>query len=133
MNVSRTPAPSTRAILAEVGGAIVGGLVMAPLLALLVSPFFRGMGMGLLSIQVFAAVAGFGIGAGVGAALAGRAMDQRGTWWLGSLLGVLTAAVVILVLRLLNINVGGLFGILYVGVPLTLAAAVVGYNLRRHP
>jgi hypothetical protein len=135
MSASRARALSAWAILAEVAGAIIGGIVIAPLAAILVGFLFMGagLGMGLLSVQVFAAVAGFGAGAGVGAALAGRAMGQRGTWWLGSALGVATAAAVILVMRLLQINAGGLLGILWVGAPLTLIAAVAGYNLRRRP
>lgn len=133
MSVSRAPAPSALVLLAEAGGAIVGGVVLAPLAAVLFGYLFMGagLGMGLLSVQVFAAVGGFGAGAGIGAALAGRAMGQRGTWWLGVILGLVTAVVVILAIRLLNLNAGGLFGIFWVGAPLTLIAAVVGYNLRR--
>lgn len=133
MGVSRRPAPTARALLGEIGGAIVGGIIVAPLAALIVGLLFMGagLGMGLLSLQVFAAVAGFGLGAGAGAALAGRALGQRGAWWLGALLGVATALAFILVVRLLNLNVGGLLGILWVGAPLTLIAAVAGYNLRR--
>lgn len=133
--MSASRASSAWAILTQVAGAIVGGVVLAPLAAILAGLLLSGagLGMGLLSVQVFAAVAGFGAGAGVGAALAGRAMGQRGTWWLGAALGVVTAAAVILIMRLLQINAGGLFGILWVGAPLTLIAAVVGYNLRWRP
>lgn len=134
LSSSGSPAtPSAKDILAEVGAAIVGGVIGAPLLAILAGFLFMnaGLGMGLLAVQVFAAVGGFGLGAGLGAALAGRALGQGGTWWLGVALGVATAAAVVLVLRLLNLNVGGLFGIFFVGAPLTLIAAVAGYNLRR--
>jgi hypothetical protein len=124
---------SPRAILAEVGGAILGGLVLAPILGYGTGFLFQGsgLGMGIVSLMVFAAVIGFGVGGGIGAALAGRAMGERGSLWLAVLLGGLSGVVSILVLRLLNINVGGLLGILGVGVPLVLAAAVLGYNLRR--
>jgi len=64
------PAPSTfpppLALLAELLGAIVGGFVFALLLALVVSLIFAnaGLGMGLLTLQVYAGIIGFGVGAG---------------------------------------------------------------------
>jgi hypothetical protein len=123
---------STLVILAEIGAAILGGLVLAPIFGYGAMFLFSGagLGMGLLSVAVFAAVIGFGIGGGAGAAIAGRALGQRGSAWLAILSGGLSGVVVILFLRLLNINVGGLVGILVVGVLVVLAAAVVGYNLR---
>ncbi len=132
---SRSSSPSLLGVLAQLGGAIIGGLVLAPLLALGVSQVLvlmglaQQLGMGLLSVQVFMAIIGFGAGAGFGVALVGRLMRQPGNMWLAVAGGAATAALVILVMRLLNI--GGLGGILWVGLLLALAAAVGGYNLRR--
>lgn len=122
---------SAVAILAEVGGAIVGGLGGAVAFYFLAFFLFRGadLGLGLLAVQVFGAVIGFGAGAGLGTALAGRLVGQPGSWWMATLAGAGTALVVILVLRLLN--VGGLGGVLFAGIPLTLIAAVAGYQFGR--
>lgn len=132
MGQQATPAPRTAlAIVAEVVGALLMGLLMAALFGLLAGLLFQGagLGMGLLVVQLWAAVVGLGFGGGVGAAIAGRLMGQRGSWWLGALAGAVTGFLTILLMRLLN--VGGLQGLLVVGVALSLAAAVAGYNLRR--
>lgn len=132
MRSTATPVPrSFVAILAEVGGAIVVGLLMAVAFGLLTAVLFQGagLGMGLLVVQLWGAMVGFGVGAGVGAAAAGRFLGQSGSWWMGSLAGAATGFLTILLMRLLNI--GGLGGLIVVGVALTLLAAVAGYNLRR--
>jgi hypothetical protein len=133
MDLAKPPALTPIVILAEVGAAILGGLLLAPIFGYGAMFLFSGagLGMGLLSVAVFAAVIGFGAGGGAGAAIAGRALCQRGSPWLAVLGGGLSGVIVILVLRLLNINVGGLFGIAGVGVPIVLAVAVLCYNLRR--
>jgi hypothetical protein len=131
---SASPRPlSAMVILAEVGAAILGGLLLAPIFGYGSMYLFSGagLGMGLLSVAVFAAVIGFGIGGGAGAAIAGRALKQRGSLWAAMISGGLSGVAVILFLQLLRINVGGLGGILVVGVLVVLAAAVVGYNLPR--
>lgn len=132
---SAAASPSIPAILAEVGGAILGGVVLTPVfgygLGWLLSG--RDLGMALLSLMVFAGTIGFGAGAGVGAALAGRLLGQRGSVWLAVSGGALSSVLVILALRLLRLNVGGLFGIFWVAVPIVILAAVGGYNLRRRP
>lgn len=122
---------SAATLLAEIGGAIVGGIVMGAAFYFLTFFLFQGagLGMGLLSLQVFGAVIGFGLGAGLGAALAGRLVGHPGNWWVAALAGTATAVIVILALRLFNI--GGLGGILFAGIPLTLIAAVVGYQVGR--
>lgn len=128
-------APTLLGLMAQLGGALLGGLVLAPLLALGVSQVLvlmgvaQQLGMGLLSVQVFIAIIGFGAGAGFGAALAGRLLRQPGNMWLAVAGGAVTGVLVILAMRLLN--VGGLGGILWVGLLLALAAAIGGYNLRR--
>lgn len=123
--------PPLPAILAELGGAILGGLILAPVFYLAVGFAMLGsdLGMGVLSLQVFAAILGFGVGAGVGAALGGRLLGQRGSAWLAVLTSVLGGALVILAMRLLNVR--GLFGILGVGLLVAPGLAIVGYNLRR--
>lgn len=133
MQTTRPAGRSALAIAAEVGGAIVGGLILAPLSAYLVGLLLLSaqLGMGLLSLQVFAAVIGFGVGAGAGAAVAGRLLGQQGRAWPAMLAGGAAGVLVVLVMRLLN--VGGLLGILGVGAPLVLVAAVLAYNLVRRP
>lgn len=126
--------PSLPGVLAQTGGAILGGLILAPLLALGVSQVLvllgvaQQPGMGLLSVQLFTAIIGFGAGAGFGAVLAGRLMSQPGNMWLAVASGAVTAVLVILVIGLLGI--GGLGGMLWAGLLLSLAAAVGGYNVR---
>ncbi len=134
MQTSTSPRPlSAMTVLAQAGGAVVGGVVLAALAYLGVGYALIGsdLGMGVLSLQVFGIIIGFGAGAGLGAALVGRMRGQGGSTWLAVALGALTGVAVILVMRLLNI--GGLGGILGVGIPLVLAAAIAGYNLRRRP
>jgi hypothetical protein len=122
--------PPPKIVLAELGGALVGGLIIAPLAYLLVGVLFMGagLGMGLLTLQVFGIVIGFGLGAGLGAGLVGRWMGQPGNFWLAMAAGGATALIVVLGMRLLN--VGGLGG-LFVGIPLALIAAIIGLNARR--
>lgn len=131
MSSSTSTAPSVGSLLAQLAGAIVGGALVA------IAAYFAvgyallplELGMGLLSIQLFAVIIGFGAGAGLGAAAAGRITGRRGSWWAGTLAGALTGVIVILVMRLLN--VGGLGALLGVGVSLVLIAALAGYNLVR--
>lgn len=133
MNSSRSAGPPRAlAILAEVGGALLGGIVLAIALYYVVWLLFRGagLGMGLLSLQVFGAAIGFGAGAGAGAALAGRLHGQHGNPWLAIAAGAVTGVVVILAVRYLFVR-AGLLGILWIGAPLTLTAAVLAYNVRR--
>lgn len=125
--------PSVSAILAEIGGAVLGGVVLAPICGYALGWLLSGadLGMGLLSLMVFAGTVGFGAGAGAGAALAGRLLGQGGSLWLAVGGGAVSSVVVILALRLLRINVGGLLNIFWVAVPIVILAAVAGYNLRR--
>lgn len=132
MGSSAVQAPrSVGAILAEIGGAVVGGLVLAVAGYFLAFVLFRGagLGMGLLTVQIFGAVLGFGVGAGIGTAVVGRLLGQRGSWWIAVLASVGSGAAALLIMRLLNL--GGLGGLLVVGVGVTLLAAVAGYNVRR--
>lgn len=128
---TRAAAPAALGILVQVGGAIVGGLIGALLsyVAIGYALLPLQIGMGLLVIQLWAAVAGFGIGAGLGAGLASRAMGGAGNLWLAMLVGGLTGFLVILLIRLLSF--GGLGTLLYVGLPITLIAAVVANNWGR--
>lgn len=128
---SASASPSVPAILAEVGGAILAGLIMAAVFGYGLGLVLQGsgLGMGLLSLMVFAAAIGFGAGAGAGATLAGRLLGQRGNAWLAMAAGAVGSTVVILAMRLLR--VGGLFEILAVAALVSLALAVVAYNSGR--
>ena len=65
MRVSPTSVRSIAAILAQVGGAIVGGALLAAAGYLGVSLLFMraDLGMALLGLQVYGIVLGFGVGA----------------------------------------------------------------------
>jgi hypothetical protein len=135
MQSSPAPAsPTAVAILAEVGGAIVGGIVLAALFYLGGFILFSGagLGMGLLTVQIFAAILGVGVGAAVGAALAGRLFGQRGSPWLAVLGSVLVGVVAALALRYGNLRIDPFLWPV-VAAPLVIAGAVVGYNARRRP
>ena len=122
-------------IIAEVVGAVVGGVILAILGYVVLNLLLAGanLGMVLLALQVFAAILGFGLGAGLGVALAGRLLGQHGQIWLAVAAAILTGGAVILVMRLLNLNLGGLIGIAGVAIPLVIGAAVLAYNLGRRP
>lgn len=132
---SHPPSPSLLTLVFQVIGAIIGGLLFGVLLAYLVSVLLMALGvaqqlgMGLLAVQVFLAIIGFGAGAGLGAALVGRLSGQTGNLWLAMLAGAATGVLVVLAMRLLRI--GGLGALLWVGLSLTLAAAIGAYYLRR--
>ncbi len=121
--------PSIGVILGQLVGALMGGLVVAALLyfGLGYALLGAGLGMGLLTIQVFGIVIGFGAGAGLGVGVAGRWLGQPGNTWLAAISGAVTGLLVVLILRLLNL--GGLGGLLWVGLPLTIIDALVVYNL----
>jgi len=133
MGTPSSPIPSLPVVIGEVVGAVLGGGVLA--IASYFVPYLllagADLGMGLLSLQVFAAIVGFGVGAGLGVALAGQLAGQPGRPWLAVVSALFTGGAVILVMRLLNITLGGLFGIAGVAAPLVILAAVVAYNLRR--
>lgn len=125
-----------RFLLGQFGGAVLGGVLVAPLAYVITGYAFMGagLGMGLLTVQLFGIIVGFGIGAGLGAGLVGRWQKQPGSIWLailfGAVVGLITGPGAVLLLRAIGgINVLG--GILVLGIPLTLIAAVVGYNVRR--
>jgi hypothetical protein len=66
--------PSIAAVLAEIGGALLGGAVVGAISGVGAQVLLSGagLGMGLLVAAIFAVIVGFGAGAGAGAALAGR-------------------------------------------------------------
>lgn len=133
MRSQTTPAAVTApAILAELVGAILGGLILAVALYFGIGFALIGsdLGMGVLTLQVYGAILGFGIGAGVGAAIAGRLLGQTGSWWLGALVGMLAGAVMAILPRVTSLRLG-LFETLGVAAVVAIVGAVVGYNLRR--
>lgn len=133
--ISHPPSPSLLTLVFQVIGATIGGLLFGVLLAYLVSVLLmvlgvaQQLGMGLLSVQVFLAIIGFGAGAGLGVALVGRLARQAGNLWPAMLAGAATGVLVVLAMRLLRI--GGLGTLLWVGLTLTLAAAIGAYYFRR--
>ncbi|PDV97734.1 hypothetical protein [Candidatus Chloroploca asiatica] len=125
--------PSAQTILAEVGGAILGGILGAVVIGgaiYLVAGllFAQQLGMGLLTVGVLGASFGFGVGAGLGTALVGRAFQQGGNLWLAPVAGGLSAVIALFGMRLLNL--GGLGELLIVGLLLPLVVVVVVYNLQ---
>jgi hypothetical protein len=136
MRSSPSTFPPGRVLLAEIGGAILGGIIVAPLAYFLVGFLFMGagLGMGLLTVQFFGVIVGFGLGAGLGAGLVGNRMGQGGNIWIamaaGAIVGLLAGPGAVLLLQQIGgMNVLG--GIFILGIPLTLIAAVAGYNVRR--
>lgn len=125
--------PPVTVLLAEFAAAVVVGLVFAVAFYFMIGFALLPLqiGMGLLSIQFFAAATGFGVGAGAGAALVGRQMGYPGNLWLGMLGGGLTGLFVILVFSFLRLNVGGLFGMVAIAMLIALIDALVMYNLPR--
>jgi hypothetical protein len=124
------------AILAQIGGALLGGVVVGGLCGVGASVLLAGagLGMGLLVAAVFAVIVGFGVGAGAGVALVGRLLGRAGSPWLAVLGGGLTGAGVALALRYLPPRLPirlDLFLFPVVAAPLVVAGALIGYYLRR--
>ncbi|MBC8162527.1 MAG: hypothetical protein H7Z42_15055 [Roseiflexaceae bacterium] len=118
-------------LLAEVGGALLGGIILALLSALGISLLLAdaNLGMGLLTAQIYAGILGWGLGAGGGAALAGRLLGQRGNWLLAMIGPVVGGALVALLMRVFAL--GTLLTTLGIALALMVVIAVAGYNLRR--
>ena len=125
-------------LLAQIGGALLGGVVVGGLCGVGASVLLAGagLGMGLLVVAVFAAIVGFGAGAGAGVALVGRLLDRAGSPWLAVLGGGLTGAGVTLALlyppRRLPIRLD-LFLFPVLASPLVVTGDMIGYYLRRRP
>jgi hypothetical protein len=135
MSLSATPAPrSIWIVLAEIGGALLGGVIVGAIAGWGAGALLSGagLGMGLLTVMIYAVIVGFGVGAGAGAALAGRLLGQTGSPWLAVLGGALAGVVISLALRYLPLRID-LFSWPIVAAPLVVGCAVVGYNLRRQP
>jgi hypothetical protein len=126
-------------IVAQVVGALVGGIAGAVVLFFLAWIIFdrANLGMGMLTVQAYAVMLGFGLGTGPGAALAGRLLRQPGNLGratlfglLGGLLGVLVlAGFVTGILRIPGLRVD-LFIMPAVIAALSVVAAIIGYNMR---
>jgi hypothetical protein len=121
-------------VLAQIGGALLGGVVVGGLCGVGASVLLAGagLGMGLLVAAIIAVIVGFGVGAGAGVALVGRLLGRTGSPWLAVLGGGLTGAGVTLALRFLPIRLD-LFLFPVVAAPLVVTGAVIGYYLRRRP
>jgi hypothetical protein len=121
-------------VLAEIGGALLGGVVVGAICGVGAGTLLSGagLGMGLLTVMIYGVIVGFGVGAGAGAAVAGRLLGQVGSPWLAMLAGALVGAAAALVLRYADLRID-LFAWPVVAAPLAVAGAVVGYNARRRP
>lgn len=130
-------APTSITFIAEFIAALLSGLIGAILLYILTgiillnTTFGRNLGMGVLTLQIYAAVLGAAAGAGGGAALVGRMLGQRGNVWLAILGAFIAGVLVAVVMRVFML--GGLFITLSIAIGLVGVGAVVGYNLRRRP
>ena len=130
-----SPTSTTRligGILAQAGGAILGGAILAAASYLGISLLLMGadLGMVLLGLQVYGIVLGFGVGAGLGAALASRLSGRHGQPVLavvGSLSGgLLVVAATRFGLAWLDL----VAGVPVVAAVLAIIGAVVGNNFR---
>lgn len=118
-------------IVAEIGGAFFGGVVMALVFGYAISLVLANanLGMGLLTAQAYAAIVGFGVGASSGAALAGRLFNQGGKLWPVMIVAVLAGVLNIVVMRIFLL--GDPIVTLGISVLVMMLVTVVGYNLRR--
>ncbi len=80
MRLATNKFPPIGVLLGQFGGAILGGVLFVPLAYIITSYLFMGagLGMGLLTVQLFGIIVGFGLGAGLGASLVGRLRNQPG-------------------------------------------------------
>lgn len=78
MRPSSSPGPNLRVLLAELGGAVLGGGVFAAVLGISLGLVLSGLnlGMGLLGVIFYAAILGFGIGTSIGVVFVGRLLNQ---------------------------------------------------------
>ncbi len=130
--------PPTRlpvAIAAEALAGLLSGAVMAVLFAIACALVLHWtgldnqLGMGSLGVTLLAGLLGFAFGAAIGVAFAGRRLHQQGSFWL-ALTGVLIAFVLVIVLSRRDL-LGFSEAQLPLPLILSLALAVLGYNLRR--
>jgi hypothetical protein len=120
------------AYLAEFMGAALGGFVLAVVLGYGTGVVLRSsdLGMGLLALMVYIGIIGFGVGAAAGTAIAGRLLNQSGSFWLALAGSLICSALVAIAPRVISLRLG-LLQTLVVALVVALIAAVVGYNLRR--
>jgi hypothetical protein len=126
--------PLVITVLIQAIAAIIGGIAGGIAGFLLVSLVFGGadLGMGLLALQIYGVIAGFGAGAGAGTALAGRWRRQRGSLWLAILGGVAGGVLMAVLHRFLALRLDFFFLPVYAAL-LAVAGALAGYHLRRRP
>ncbi|MFL5801688.1 MAG: hypothetical protein ACJ8CR_08085 [Roseiflexaceae bacterium] len=123
---------SVKALLAELAGGIVAGLLLSRLggLAGAALGSSNGSEFGDLIGAVLGIFAGYIVGVAAGLSIAGHLLKQRGSFWLallGSLLGGVLVALLAEPLRLNQSTAVLSFAVFFVA----LALALVGYNLRR--
>ena len=123
---------SNIALLAQAGGAILGGVLLAVASYLGVSLLFGGadLGMGLLGLQVYGSVLGFGVGAGLGAALGSRLSGRQGRPILAVLGSLGGGVLVVIATRFGPVRLDLVAGVPAVAAILSVIGAVVGNNLR---
>jgi hypothetical protein len=129
---SRTAGLNVKALLAELAGGIVVGLLLAWLGGLLGAQVGRGGEAQFAEVvgAVLGTFLGYIVGVAAGLSVAGRLLGQRGSFWLalaGSILGGVLVALLAEPLRLNQSTRLLAFAVFFVA----LALAAVGFNLRR--
>jgi hypothetical protein len=123
---------SIKALLAELAGGIVAGLLLARLGGLAGAALGRGSPnqFGDLIGALLGTFAAYIVGVAAGLSIAGRLLKQRGSFWLALLGSILGGVLVALLAEPLRLNqsteVLG-FAVFF----MSLALALAGYNLRR--
>ncbi len=127
--------PLAVVLAAQLAGSLLGGVLLASVLSYLVGLALLGvrLGMGLLVLQVYAAIIGLALGAALGTALVSRWMQEPGH--LGAAIGgaILFGLLVIILSRTVFVGQMGLLslGLGFAAVCATVIGAVVGFNLPR--
>ncbi len=135
MQIRPPQRPFAVVLTAQLAGSLLGGVLLAIAFYYLVGVALlgTGLGMGLLTLQVYAAIIGLALGAALGTALGSRMMQEPGH--LGAAIGgaILFGLLVIILSRTVFV---GQMGLLSLGLGLaavfaTMIGAVVGFNLPR--
>jgi len=122
---------SIKALLAELAGGIVAGLLLARLGGLAGAALGRGSAteFGDLVGVILGVFVAYIVGVAAGIAITGRLLKQRGSFWLALLGSILGGVLVVLLAEPLRLNQSTAtlsFALFFA----SLALALIGYNLR---